>query len=265
MLHFCSNLSKMNANQNIRDLLQTGIKAYLGGETDKLCLNPPVQEQPADVLNLIHLNVEATKDLDAKQKNLREAVKRALNKLEAMDQDTVEDRARLSGVLERLDVVEDSVAVTNAKLESHIEVSDQRHDLSEHQHALAVTRYLINKDKIADLTSMLDELRASTSQRHDVSDQRHDVSEVRHDESDQRHDVSDQRHEESEHRHDVTDARFFDVMQYVVDLRARFSKLEARADEHEDDLDYVLPLVKRYALDWQKAQIAMEGSLLDLD
>jgi FtsZ-binding cell division protein ZapB len=253
-----SNLSKMIGNQALRDYLQIGIRSYLGGDVAKLNLQPPAQ---SDVMNLLQLTVGATMNLNGrvddqqqKQKNLREAVKRAITRIDTMDHDTTDVRDRLSGMLGRLDDVEHDVSMTKVKLESHIEVSDQRHDLSEHRHTLAEVRYVVNKDKIAKVVSML----ASSDERHDQSDERHDVS---------------------EHRHEVTDARFFDVMQHVADLQERVSGLEAhvreleagasaskaRADEHEDDLDYVLPLVKRYDLAWQKADIAMEGRLMDLD
>lgn len=249
MFDICSNLSsKMSRNMNVRDIILSGIHSHLGSNVIKPAV-PVAAEQPveASVVNVLKLVADLIGDLrvrandsDRKQKNLREAVKRVISGLETVNHDTTDVRDKLSSMLDRLDDVDDVVSVTNAKLESHIEVSDQRHTLAE--------------DKIAEVVSLL----AASKERHDVSDERHDVS-------DERHDVS-------EHRHDLTDGRFFDVMQYVTDLQERVSGLEAgasaskaRADEHEDDLDYVMPLVRRYDLNWQQAQIAMEGSLLDMD
>lgn len=186
--------------ENIRDALLSTINAYYASVKTRVPAPAaaPVAAPVAAAADVLQLGAE----MKAKHKNVRSMVLRTISKIDALDHQT---STQLSNLVSRMDDMKFDADLTKARLDSHIETSDGRHqasegrhDASDHRHLLAETGYRLNRRKIAEVNSAVADLRA-----------------------------------ESEDRQELTNAKIFDVMQHVDDCKERTDALEAGSNAFE--------------------------------
>lgn len=155
-------------------------------------VNPSIRDTIMSSINSYYDNVKRpVPDGDLMHRNAHDMVLRAVSKIDALDHDA---NVKLSGLASRIDDMEGDVAFTKARLDSHIEASD-------HRHALAEARFRVNKIKIAEVASVVADLRA-----------------------------------ESNDCQELTDAKIFDVMLHVDEVA---NALKASSNVFKRDLDDV--------------------------
>jgi chromosome segregation ATPase len=138
-------------NESIRDAILASINAYYeGGKAPMPTANPVAGPPP----------VQFEEEMKKKHKNVRDMVLRTISKIDALDNQT---SAQLKNLVSRMDDMQDDANLTKARLESHIETSDERHRASDTRHDVAEARHRINSRKIA-------EVRAEAIERQDLND-----------------------------------------------------------------------------------------------